>query len=215
MHIRAVIPFKPENPKTRLSPLFDQDGRSVFARAMLDDVVGAVIEAGCDPLILATSPMEYRKAAVEVREEGLNEVLNDLLTGMRDPLLVIMADLPLVTGEAVRRVCTSESDVALVPGRGGGTNAIFMREPFRFRADFYGASFLDHIRIARERGLKTEVIDSFLLSTDIDEPDDLVEVLIHGRGKSRSFLESAGFKIDISNGRVRIKREERPHEEAF
>jgi len=213
MRTRAVIPFKPDNPKTRLAPVMDPAERSTFARAMLDDVVEAVRRAGTDPLILATRPIDHPDAAVEVRDGGLNEVLNDLFGKSSGPVLVIMADLPLATGESVERICAATGDVVLVPGRGGGTNAILVRDPPRFRADFYGASFLDHLRIAEERGLEGTVVDSFLLSTDIDEPGDLVEVLIHGRGRSRSVLESSGFALSVAKGRVGIQRH--PHEEAL
>jgi len=67
-------------------------------------------------------------------------------------------------------------------------------------------SFLKHARIAQEAGLSCEVIDSFLLHTDIDEEEDLVELLTHGTGASRKYLESLGFALFAENGRVRVKR---------
>lgn len=97
-----------------------------------------------------------------------------------------------------------------MPGRGGGTNAIFVREPAKFHVDYYGMSFLKHIRIAQEAGLSCEVIDSFLLHTDIDEEDDLVELLTHGSGKSRKYLEDLGFVLSAENGRVGVKRPVQP-----
>jgi 2-phospho-L-lactate guanylyltransferase len=33
---------------------------------------------------------------------------------------------------------------------------------------------------------------------DIDEPDDLLEVLIHTDGRARTWLDRAGFGIDVS-----------------
>jgi 2-phospho-L-lactate guanylyltransferase len=50
------------------------------------------------------------------------------------------------------------------------------------------------------------VIDSFRLHTDIDEKEDLVELLIHGTGKSRAFLEELGFYLSAEKGRVRVER---------
>ena len=121
-----------------------------------------------------------------------------------------MADLPLATGESIRRVVNTKNDIAIVPGRGGGTNAIFVKEPTKFHVDYYGMSFSKHMQIVREAGLSCEVVDSFLLHTDIDEEDDLVELLTHGTGKSRKCLEDLGFTLSSEHGRVGVKRKNMP-----
>jgi 2-phospho-L-lactate guanylyltransferase len=125
-------------------------------------------------------------------------------------ILILMADLPLATGAAIKRVITTKSDMAVVPGRGGGTNAIFLAEPAKFHVDYYGMSFLKHLKIAQEAGLSCEVIDSFVLHTDMDENDDLVELLTHGTGKSREYLEALGFVLSAENGRVGVVRKAAP-----
>jgi 2-phospho-L-lactate guanylyltransferase len=212
MPISAIIPFKPVNPKTRLSTILDRGEREEFARAMLEDVVAAVRGAGAEPRILSTHPpLSPLPAEVTVTPAGLNEALNECFSHAEGPLLLIMADLPLATPEAIQRMLSTLSQIALVPGRGGGTNAIFLLEPRRFRADFYGASFLKHMRIAAEFGCSVEVVDSFRLHTDIDEKEDLVEVILHGTGKSRAFLESRGFSLVTEHGRVSVKRH--PHKQ--
>jgi 3-hydroxyacyl-CoA dehydrogenase len=45
MSVTALIPFKPKNPKTRLSCVLDEQEREAFAHAMLLDVVDAVRDA--------------------------------------------------------------------------------------------------------------------------------------------------------------------------
>jgi 2-phospho-L-lactate guanylyltransferase len=50
------------------------------------------------------------------------------------------------------------------------------------------------------------VIDSFRLHTDIDEKEDLAELLIHGKGKSRAFLAERGFVLTTEKGRVSVDR---------
>lgn len=207
MGIPAIIPFKPVNPKTRLSCVLDQAEREQFAETMLADVVNAVEEAGCDPLILSTHPYNFDRVPVREDPTGLNEALNTILAEEPGPLLIIMADLPLATGEAVERMISTREDAAMVPGRGGGTNAIYLSHGDRFRVDYYGASFLKHRKIARDRGLSVEVVDSFRLHTDVDEKEDLVELLIHGTGLSRGFLEGLGFSLSIEKGRVGVIRE--------
>lgn len=210
MSFQAIIPFKPINPKTRLSCVMSQPERESFARVMLGDVIAAVTGAGCTPLLLCTHPYSCAGVETVVKEKGLNDALNECLGMLNGPVLIIMADLPLATADAVGRFVSSPADVAIAPGRGGGTNAIFVKDPRRFHVDFYGASFLDHMDIAREAGLTVEVFDSFRLHTDIDEKEDLVEILLHGEGKSRESLLGLGFSLSVEHGRVGVQRN--PHE---
>lgn len=206
MPVSALIPFKPANPKTRLSCVLEPDERRAFARLMLADVVEAVRGAGCEPRIISTDDYTCPIAKVDVIPGGLNETLNDLLATIDEKVLIIMADLPLSTPEAVERLISTRQDMAMVPGRGGGTNAIYLSRGSDFRVDYYGASFLKHSRIAEERGLSCEIVDTFRLHIDIDEKEDLVELLIHGAGRSREYLEGLGFSISIEKGRVGVMR---------
>jgi 2-phospho-L-lactate guanylyltransferase len=209
MLIPAVIPFKPRNPKTRLSCILDQAERENFAEMMLADVISAAEGAGCRPVILSTEAFEFGDYQVILDPSGLNEALNDLLSKTPGPVLILMADLPLATSDAVKRMITQSADMSIVPGRGGGTNAIFLSFGESYRVDYYGASFLKHMRIAEERGLLCEIVDSFRLHTDVDEKEDLVELLIHGTGKSRACLEKLGFRLLIEKGRVGVVREKK------
>ncbi|KDE55756.1 2-phospho-L-lactate guanylyltransferase [Methanoculleus sp. MH98A] len=215
MYFHALIPFKPVNPKTRLSCILNQGEREAFARAMLEDVIAAVQKSGCSATLLCTHSFKHENALVAVRTEPLNDAINWALGQFHCPALIIMADIPLVTAGDIQRLIRTEKDMSIVPGRGGGTNIIFLKKPRCFRADYYGASFLDHMRIAEECGFSVEVIDSFRMSTDIDEKEDLVEILIHGKGRrSREYLENSGFSIVLDEkGRVGVQRD--PHEEAL
>jgi 2-phospho-L-lactate guanylyltransferase len=67
-------------------------------------------------------------------------------------------------------------------------------------------SFLKHVKIAGDAGLSYDVVDSFRLHTDIDEKEDLVELLIHGTGRSRAYLEELGFVLSAEKGRVGVAR---------
>ncbi|NYT05614.1 MAG: 2-phospho-L-lactate guanylyltransferase [Methanomicrobiales archaeon] len=212
MCVRAIIPFKPVNPKTRLSCILTQEEREAFARVMLDDVVDAVSGAGCAVTLLCTHPFEHAVAATAFNEAGLNEALNACLQKRTQPVLIIMSDLPLITAESVRRLLGTASDLAIAPGRGGGTNALFIRKPQAFHVDFYGASFCDHVNIARKAGLSVDVIDSFRLHTDVDEKEDLVEILLHAPGRTRKYLADLGFSLSVEKGRVGVQRN--PHKEA-
>ena len=96
--------------------------------------------------------------------------------------------------------------VTLVPGRGGGTNAIYMHDPSTYRVDFYEVSFLKHVKIAKERGLPLKILDSFYMSTDIDKPEDLAEVLIHCQGESCTYLKSLGVRLSYGKSRIGVER---------
>lgn len=205
--MRTVVPFDARDPKTRLGPLLDADERTAFARAMLHDVLGALRAAGSRPTVLANASVEV-DAPVTVDERSLTTAVNAVLTGADGPVMIVMADLALATPAALDRLlapAAGETAVAIAPGRGGGTNALVVRHP-AFRVDYHGASYLDHRRIADEVGASVATVDSFRLSTDIDEPEDLPEVLLHGQGESRQWLRQAGFALGVQDGRVGVTR---------
>ncbi|MDD1693458.1 MAG: 2-phospho-L-lactate guanylyltransferase [Methanoregula sp.] len=202
----ALIPYKPKNPKTRLSAILSQEEREKFAFAMLEDVVSAAKDALCSPVIVGTELFDSEMVQVTVTDADLNQSLNEILPTTEQNILIIMADLPLADEASIKRVISTTKDVAIVPGRGGGTNVIYIKDPKKFHVDYYGASFSKHMKIAQDAGLSVEVIDSFRLHTDIDEDDDFVELLIHGTGKSRTYLEELGFHLETETGRVRVAR---------
>jgi 2-phospho-L-lactate guanylyltransferase len=174
---------------------------------MLEDVKAAVKDALCSPVLVCSELFDSEDVQVTITDTDLSGSINAILPQNVGPTLIIMADLPLADAVSVRRLLSTDKDLAIAPGRGGGTNAIFMKEPHKFHVDYYGASFLKHMKIAEEAGLSVEVIDSFRLHTDIDEPWDLAELLIHGTGKSRAYLEELGFVLSVDKGRVGVKRE--------
>ena len=84
--------------------------------------------------------------------------------------------------------------VVLCPGRGGGTNMILIRSP-RFRTCYQGLSYPKHKDLARKMDLCLSVYESFRAGCDIDRPEDLAEILLHGKGEARSLLEKWGFQL--------------------
>jgi len=202
----AVIPFRPMNPKSRLGGIMIREEREFFAAAMLNDVLTAVTGAGCMPLVLATTPYIIPQVQVSVTDADLSTALNTLLCDQSGPVLIIMADIPLATKEAISLVINTRADVAIVPGRAGGTNAIYLQKGSSFATDYYGQSFMKHCRIAEDRHLSLEVVDSFRLYVDIDEEEDLVDLLVHGTGESAALLRSFGFQPVSMQGRVSVAR---------
>lgn len=206
MRIPVVIPYKPINPKTRLSCILTEQERQNFAYMMLRDVVNAVRNAGCSPLILATADVKLDDVPVQILEEGLNETINGFCEGNDEPLAIVMADLALADRSSILSLLTSGGDMAIAPGRGGGTNAIYVRSAKTFQARYYGMSFEKHVNYGTDTGLMVKIIDSFRLYCDIDEQDDLIEVFIHNKGYSRNWLVEQGFEIAMKKSRIGVRR---------
>ncbi len=208
MRIPVVIPYKPLQPKTRLSCIMTEEERQNFAYMMLRDVVNAVKTANCSPLILATAPVKLDDVPVRIQEKGLNETINDFCAGNDEPLAIIMADLALADRSSIISLLTSGGDLAIAPGRGGGTNAIYVRSASMFQAQYYGMSFEKHVTYGKNTGLMVKITDSFRLYCDVDEKDDLIEVLIHNNGHSKEWLIRQGFEIEMRKSRIGVKRPE-------
>jgi 2-phospho-L-lactate guanylyltransferase len=57
-----------------------------------------------------------------------------------------------------------------------------------FAVNFHGGSFRDHRDMAHENELEAVESGSWRLAVDIDEPRDLVEVLVHSTGRVGAWL---------------------------
>ena len=202
---KAVVPFKTRGAKTRLAPFLSPEERMAFSKAMLRDVLRSL--QGIDVTILATEDFDpgCDGARVQLNHHDLNTAINAYIRRERDPTFIVMSDIPLIREWHVREMFSD--GITLVPGRGGGTNAIFMRDPSHFKVDFYEVSFLKHVAIAKERGLPLKILDSFYMSTDIDKPEDLAEVLVHCPGDSCAYLRSIGVRLSYGKSRISVERD--------
>ncbi len=206
--MRTLVPFSAGSPKTRLAGLLSPAERIEFSRLLCSRVVETLVSAGIEPTILSTAPIsgEWLSPAARViaDPQPLTAAVNTQLAA-GSPTLILMADVPLATASDIQRLVDSSADVTIAPGLGGGTNALIVREP-AFRVDYHGASYLDHCRIADRLDASISTVDSRRLATDIDEPSDLAELLIHGEGAACDWLVDAGFELDESGGRVGVRR---------
>ncbi len=213
--MRALIPFKLSNPKSRLSSLLSLEERRELAYNMLLDVVEVVGRFVDEMLVLVPPDTEAIVDFAELKgvcAKGLEIVEDerDLDTAVNTRLerdtAVIMSDLPLLTEEVLERFFQTEGDVVIAPGRRGGTNMLLVRVE-GFRVSYHYGSFFKHLTIARRMGLRVRIFDSFYASLDIDEEDDLLELLMHGeRKRSRRYLKSIGFEVDLSEEQPKLIR---------
>lgn len=206
--MRAVIPYKKTKAKSRLSSVLTLKEREEFVESMLKDVVNTLSNAQIKNIDVLTTTSnsipDNLDVEVIISEYGLNEAINYYLKNIQEPVLIIMADLPLVKSNHITDIINTKKDVVIVPGKGGGTNILYLTKPENFTVKYYGSSFLTHCNIAKKNLNTMEIYDSFLASTDIDEPHDLVEVLLHGQGLSSEYIEKK-FEIDDSKGRLKLK----------
>jgi len=229
--MRVIVPFDPSDPNTRLSSLLSPAERREFAAAMLRDVLAAVREAGGQPTVLSTTSLdevptsrdegattrdesptsrdqngEAAGVAVTVDDRPLSTAVNDALADDL-PAAVVMADLALATPAALSRLFATAGDVVIAPGRGGGTNALVVRHP-DFAVDYHGVSFADHVDAADAVGASVSTVDSFRLAVDVDEPADVLDLLVHGDGAAAAWLRDAGFRVAVEDGDPTVGRED-------
>jgi 2-phospho-L-lactate guanylyltransferase len=215
--MKAVIPFKKKGAKSSLKPFLNDEEREELAMCMLKDVIVALSGSAIKETTIITtsksSTEEIKQSRfkngfdlnlkLDVREDEreLNAALNDILRGEKSPLLIIMADLPLVREENINAIIgyADDIDVVISPGRRGGTNALFLRRPFDFVVSYYGISFLAHVEAAKKRNMQFAVYDSFFVYMDIDEVEDLIDLLIHDKGKgfAVSYLRQIGVYLHL------------------
>jgi 2-phospho-L-lactate/phosphoenolpyruvate guanylyltransferase len=197
-----VIPFKNQGAKSRLACVLTPQERQLLSFAMLNNVLDAVLGFGW-VTILSRPGLDAAKVGydVEILESDLdlNDALNAFIAseasrGWPSDILIVMADLALLRKNDVLGILSCRGDVVLCPGRGGGTNMILIRAP-EFRTCYQGLSFPKHLDYARRAGLDISVFESFRAGCDIDCPEDLFEVLLHGQGDARTLLEKMGFSV--------------------
>ena len=211
--IRIIVPFKLNGAKSRLSSALTSEERRFLAFAMLKDVLDAIFELG-KVTILSRPGLKKEDLGrdVDILESDLelNDALNALIKeqagqGWPFDIFIVMADLALLTNDVVKGILDVEGDVVLCPGRGGGTNMILIRSP-KFRTCYSGLSFPKNVDFALKAGLKLMIYESFRAGSDIDEPEDLAEVLLHGQGETKSVLESMGFILSDKGRKCIVRR---------
>jgi len=197
----ALIPVKElDHAKARLAPVLDGAARRDLALAMFRDVLGAA--TGCHALD-GVAVVSRDETALEVAsaagvtgmvEPGdLNEALASAAAKLRERgverLAVLVADLPLADAESIAALVASDADIAVVPSRDGGTNALLLTAgaiEFRFGPD----SARQHLAAAEAAGLRAASVDLPRLALDIDRPADLDTLRAMGSSIGRHTREA-------------------------
>jgi 2-phospho-L-lactate guanylyltransferase len=192
----AVVPVKElDAAKGRLSARLGPRERRELVLAMLEDVVVALGGAeGVSSVMVVTREPEIASMAhrmgAEVLEDPLQpgdgysnavaRAVQELQRRHEPAILTVPGDVPAVTSQEITAILRAgdRAAVVLVPSRDErGTNAALVRPPGVLPLRFGEPSFVRHLAIARELGLRAEVLHLHGLSLDLDTPADLDEFL--------------------------------------
>lgn len=188
----AVVPVRglPAG-KRRLAALLDTNERNSLVRAMLDDVVAALVSAeSVGRVVIASRDAAARDEAARLGVEFLDQT--ELRLGYNravafaqdafaelDALLVVPADVPLITPDAVDLMVSTAPDgpaVVVAPAHDGGTNGLFLRPPDVVKPQFGPSSARAHQQSAAaagEAGVPFREARIDVWAFDLDTPADL------------------------------------------
>jgi 2-phospho-L-lactate guanylyltransferase len=172
-----VVPYRGD-AKRRLP----SDIRAAVAVAMLGDVVAAALAVG--PVLVVTDDLAVVPKDADTVEDpgaGLGEAVAAALARLEGHVLVVNADLPCATPEAIGRLASS--GLALVEAPDGTTNALSLPDPAVF-APLYGpgsaARFRLHARFTTVRIPELE--------DDVDTGGDLERIAARLGPRTRALL---------------------------
>ncbi len=79
-------------------------------------------------------------------------------------------------------------------------------KPLAIDMKFEGFSFEKHVNEAYKKNLNPMVHDSFFMALDVNTPEDLGEIMLHGNGtETKTYLESLGITVESMHGHERLK----------
>lgn len=173
----AVIPLKGSGErKTRLADRLDAAARRKLSQRLFDHVAGVLRghPAISDVALLSDMrPGGWEGTFFLDRGRGLNAELSSLVETVKSgPLLVIHADLPLITSQDVAALLAAAGQgCAIAPDRAGsGTNALALRDPAVFAFAFGAGSCARHAEASNGHA---RIVMRPGLGLDIDTPEDL------------------------------------------
>lgn len=175
--------------KTRLAGLLDADGRAALNAALLQRVLGAVAaaEGGLERCIVAAGAEDAagvaRRSGARVLlasdRLGLNGTLEAAremaLAGGASEVLALVADLPMVSGAALRRLAAAvpAGGAAVIADKEGvGTTGLWLPATCRLPFMFGPGSLDRHRGGLLAHGLEPLVWRDPQLSFDLDTPQD-------------------------------------------
>ena len=191
MTLWAIVPVKPlRRGKSRLSDVLSQDERTDLNRRLLAHTVDTlaampelehVLVISRDQSALALARDHGARTVQESGAPQLNVALARATIVAREyatrGVLIVPADLPLITSEDVRAMLERAVDppvVVVAPDhRRQGTNALLVCPAGLIEYEYGDGSFERHCELARQVGARLEICELPSLALDMDLPEDL------------------------------------------
>lgn len=191
----VAVPVKDlVNAKQRLTALLDPGERSLLARAMLHDVLGAlrrsalvepwVISGDADVVAIAQAHgvRVLREDANRGHTAAVRFAQHEAQRASAEVFLTVPGDVPCVTVDEIDRLATEARRVprtaVFTASRSGlGTNGVALCPVDAMPLTFGEPSFPNHVALARARGLFVSVLSLPGLALDVDTLDDLRALL--------------------------------------
>ena len=207
----VIIPVKRLlESKSRLSLTLSLEERIKLTLHMLQDVVEAVkssrkanetIVLGSDKEVEGVSKA-FKARFIKDLEDELNKSINFstnlcIKEGAKT-LLIIPADLPMLTAKDVDAILPEEADgplVAIAPSRNGkGTNALLRRPPNIIPTRYGANSFQQHLAEACLRNAPVKIYKSIKVGLDIDSWEDIAELMkLKAETRTHKYLREIKF----------------------
>ena len=194
--LTVLIPVnRLDRAKGRLAALLEPEERAELVRRSLATVLEAVVEAGLEAVVLTSDegvraglPSGVRSLEEEPDLRGLSAQLESAARRLGvGELLILHADLPLATPEALRDLVAqapTAPSATLVRPDDGGTNAMLLRPPGRFALAYGKGSGDLHEAAAQAAGLEVHRAEAPALALDLDTPADVRRLLGEAAGRA-------------------------------
>jgi 2-phospho-L-lactate guanylyltransferase len=191
MTLWAIVPVKPlRRGKSRLAKILTEDERADLNKRLLAHTLETLSEIPEIEHVLVVSrdqgalSLAREHGARTVQENGaphLNVALTRATVVAKEyatrGVLVVPADLPLITPDDVRVMLGQVKDppvVIVAPDRHReGTNALIVCPAGLIEYDFGPGSFERHCERAKMVGARLEIVELDSLALDMDVPEDL------------------------------------------
>jgi 2-phospho-L-lactate/phosphoenolpyruvate guanylyltransferase len=188
--IWAAVPVKEfAGAKQRLAPLLTPEQRQALAKAMLEDVLAALVDSPIAGIMVNTlDPVAgelARRYGARVVTDGARDGHTGAVAAMARILgaeghvgmLALPGDIPRVTSAEIATIINARHpapSLTIVPAHDErGSNAVLCSPPMVMPLRFGDDSFLPHLAAARALGLEPTVVKLHGIALDIDQPQDV------------------------------------------
>ena len=209
----AVVPLKNlKLAKSRLSNILAEGERQELVLAMFDDVLVSLRESPSIEKIFLVADKYFNPIAdvqmiTEIKNRGYDEAIIEALKDSRvnqaQAMLILPADLPLVSRDELDTLIRDQEDgsIRIAGARDqDGTNALVMKPPSLLATSFGVGSFERHKKFAKALSVKIEEVNLPGLSFDVDTEKDLID-FVQTKSDTRTyrFLDESGIIGRLNN----------------